>query len=243
MMSLPDMDWKPMERRILIHLALKGPRAQREIVREMGLPASTINTAKDSLLKRGYIQLMGVRRGRRGAPRKIYGLTPPGLIAAIIVGDLWKRMDEALAHWPEIAPTFLRRYQTLKRWDFDFDVRDISEELLYMNKKIIDNLASRVGKLKPYSRGVDVIYSREPVNGYDEVEYWSPIRDRMNYQFYKLITLWSIKAGLVENLIEMLREDYVLREGWLKWFKWEEERYMRLKEYERRILEDRHSPR
>ena len=134
------MGWKAGEREFLIYLTLNGPSDQKTVADTYRFATPTINLAKDGLVERGYITLRGREIRGRGAPRKIYGLTPAGLIAAVHEGDLWGNLRWLMEHWGDMAPVFIRRYETLWEWGFGGDAKRYCEVSLVENKIAIEAL-------------------------------------------------------------------------------------------------------
>ena len=228
-------DWKTGEMEFLLHLALKGPSDQRSISKATGLPPSTINAAKDALTEKGYIELIERKTMGRGAPRKIFALTPIGLLAAVTFGKLWDKLDEVLSHWREISPIFLRRFKALKDWGFEDYVKDFCDRFL-AEEKALSFIARYKKYLKAYKIKDVFIYSTDEMEGAEEVWFWTGHISRMNYKFYEHILKIGVESPKMEDFIELLKRDEELKEGWLNWFKIKEKTYKKLKEFQKSLI-------
>ena len=225
------------EEEFLVHLALKGPSDQRKIAEAHSIVAATINLAKNSLESRGYITMAGTAQTGRGAPRKIYTLTPAGVIAAVLAGELWDRLDEVLRYWDHVAPVFIRRYETLREWGFDGDAREISRSALVENKPLIETLGRAADRLRFYMAGRDVVKftMKERVEGRRLMDPWRGLLWMLDRGFYTEMyrAHWEPEPM---RYLGMLKSDRALREGWLRWFEGEEERFSKLKEQRKIVL-------
>jgi hypothetical protein len=232
-------DWKAGENEFLIHLALKGPSDQRKVAESQRIVPATINLAKNRLIGRGYIIMAGTAKTGRGAPRKIYTLTPAGVIAAVLVGELWDQIGEVLRYWDYIAPVFIKRYEILKEWDFDRDAREISRSTLVENKPLIETLGRAADKLRFYMAGKDVVKftTKKRVEGYRLMDPWRGLLWMFDRGFYTEMyrAHWEPRPM---RYLGMLKSDQALRKGWLRWFEGEEERFSKLKEQRKIVLSE-----
>ena len=233
------MDWKAGEREFLIHLALNGPADQKRIAEAHGIVTPTINLAKDGLIERGYILLKGREIRGRGAPRKIYALTPAGLIAAMLEGELWSNVSWVMEHWGDIAPVFIRRYETLDECGFDRDVRDFCEAALVKNKIMIEILGKGAHQLTCYMPSKDFVRftTEKDIEGYGLMDPWDGLLLMIDRGFYTEMYRSHWESTRMRYL-RMVKSDRALREGWLRWFEGEEERFRRLEERRQIILTD-----
>jgi DNA-binding PadR family transcriptional regulator len=229
--------WRAGEKEFLIHLALNGPSDQGTISKATELSPSTINVAKDGLREKGYIELAERRPRGRGAPRKIFALTPLGLLAALVAGGLWDRLDDALRHWGEISPVFLKRFKVLREWGFEDYVKDFSRRFL-VEERALGVLGRYREFLKAYRVEDGFVYSTDEMEGAEEAWFWAGAISRMNHQFYEHILKIGVESVKMEDFIELLKIDEDLRKGWFDWFKLKEKQFKKIKEYER-ILSDK----
>jgi len=233
------MDWKAGEREFLIHLALNGPADQKRIAEAHGIVTPTINLAKDSLIERGYILLKGKEIRGRGAPRKIYALTPAGIVAAVLEGELLSNVGWVMELWGDIAPVFIRRYETLEEWGFDRDVMDFCESTLVKNKMLIEALGIGAHQLTCYMPSKDVIMftTERDIEGYDLIDPWKGLLWIIDRGFYTEMYRSHGESARMRYL-QMVKGDQVLREGWLRWFEGEQERFRKLNKHLKIVLND-----
>ncbi len=230
------MGWKAGEREFLIYLTLNGPSDQKTVADTYSLAAPTINLAKDSLVERGYIALRGREIRGRGAPKKIYGLTPAGLIAAVHEGDLWGNIRWLMEHWGDMAPVFIRRYETLWEWGFGGDAKRYCEVSLVENKIVIEALGKEGELVKGRMPG-DLVGADRDTIGHDQPDPWMALLRVIDRGFYT--EMHRLHGGPDrDRYLRMVKGDQVLLEGWLRWFEWEENRFRELEEHRRILLND-----
>jgi len=230
------MGWKAGEREFLIYLTLNGPSDQKTVADTYSLAAPTINLAKDSLVERGYIALRGREIRGRGAPRKIYGLTPAGLIAAVHEGDLWGNIWWLMEHWGDMAPVFIRRYETLWEWGFGGDAKRYCEVSLVENKIVIEALGKEGELVKGRMPG-DLVGADRDTIGHDQPDPWMALLRVIDRGFY--MEMHRLHGGPDrDRYLRMVNGDQGLLEGWLRWFEWEENRFRELEEHRRILLND-----
>ena len=230
------MVWKAGEREFLIYVALNGPSDQRTVADVYSLAAPTVNLAKDSLVERGYIALRGRETGKRGAPRKIYGLTPAGLLAAVHEGDLWGNAPRLMDHWGDVAPVFIRSYEALWRRDFGGDAKRYCEASLVENMITIESLAKEGTHLRDRTpeNAADIGAAE---NGLSDP--WTNLLRAVDRGFYA--EMHRLHGGPDrDRYLGTVRDDGDLLEGWLRWFRWEEKRFSELEEHRRTLLNDHH---
>ncbi len=230
------MDWKAGEREFLMYLALNGPSDQKTVADTYHLTAPTINIAKNSLVERGYIILRGREIQGRGAPRKIYGLTPAGLIAAVHEGDLWGNVWWLMENWGDVAPVFIRRYETLWKADFGGDAKRYCEASLVENKITIETLGKEGELAKGRILGSLVEAEGDP-EGHGQPDSWMDLLRVIDRGFYA--EMHRLHGGADRDCYLMtVKGDKELLEGWLRWFEWEKNRFKELKEHRRILLND-----
>jgi hypothetical protein len=230
------MSWKAGERESLIYLTLNGPSDQKTIADTYHLTAPTINLAKDSLVERGYIALKGREIRGRGAPRKIYGLTPAGLIAAVHEGDLWDSVQWLMKLWGDVAPIFIRRYGTLWEAGFGGDAKNYCEVALSENKITIETL----GKEEELAKGSlprNLVEAERDPEGHGQPDPWMDLLSVIDRGFYAEMHRLHEGADLYHYL-KTVNDDKELFEGWLRWFEWEKNCFKELKEHRRILLND-----
>jgi|GEM_PF-2300862 len=234
------VDWKAGERELLRYLALNGPADQRKVSKAYGIAPPTLNLAKENLMEKGYIRLKGKEKAGRGAPRKIYALTPAGLVAAVLEGDLWDRVDDALRYWTDIAPIFIKRYEALSEWHYERELQDLCRSALVKNKIMIELLGKSADQLTCYmsSKGMVSFTTEKETHGYRRMDPWMGLIEILNWNFYTEVTK-SFGVSESGRSINMVKSDRGLREGWLRWFEGEEERFNRLREHRRILLNNR----
>jgi DNA-binding PadR family transcriptional regulator len=232
-------DWNAGEREFLIHLALNGPSDQTKVAEASRIVPATINLAKSRLIVRGYIEMAGTAQIGRGAPKKIYALTPAGVVAAVLEGELWDRLDEVLRYWDRVAPLPIKRYESLKEWGFERDVWEISRNVLVKYRPLIETLGRAADRLRYYMAGKDVVKftAEKRVEGYRLMDPWRGLLWILDRDFYTEMYKMHWEARPMQYL-EMVKGDPALREGWLRWFEGEEERFRKLKEQRKIILGD-----
>lgn len=230
------MNWKAGEREVLIYLTLNGPADQKTVAETYRFATPTINLAKDSLVERGYITLRGREIRGRGAPRKIYGLTPAGLIAAVHEGELWGNVWWVMEHWGDMAPVFIRRYETLREWGFGGDAKRYCEASLVKNKIAIEAL----GRESEQPKGrmpEDIVETERYAKENDQSDPWLGLLRVIDRGFYT--EMHRLHGGPDrDRYLRMVKGDQVLLEGWLRWFEWEENRFRELEEHRRILLND-----
>ena len=230
------MNWKAGEREFLIYLTLNGPADQKTVAETYRFATPTINLAKDSLVERGYITLRGREIRGRGAPRKIYGLTPAGLIAAVHEGELWDNVWYVMEHWGDVAPVFIRRYEALREWGFGGDAKRCCETSLVKNKIAIEALGKEGEQLKGRMPGSLVEAERDAKEN-DQSDPWLGLLRVIDRGFYT--EMHRLHGGPDrDRYLRMVKGDQVLLEGWLRWFEWEENRFRELEEHRRILLND-----
>jgi len=230
------MGWKAGEREFLIYVTLNGPSDQKTVADSYHLAAPTINLAKDSLVQRGYIALRGKEAEGRGAPRKVYGLTPAGLIAAFHEGDLWGNAGPLTRRWEAVAPVFIKSYKTIWEWGFGEDAKRYCETSLVENKIAIEALGREGEQLESYMPYSFVNLS--DLLEQDKPDPWEALLRVIDMGFYaEMHRLYG--GDDRDRYLGMVRTDKALLEGWLRWFEWERERFMELEEH-RRILANEH---
>lgn len=230
------MGWKAGEREFLIYLTLNGPSDQKTVADTYSLAAPTINLAKDSLVERGYIALRGREIRGRGAPRKIYGLTPAGLIAAVHEGDLWGNIWWLMEHWGNMAPVFIRRYETLWEGGFGGDAKRYCEVSLVENKIAIEALGKEGELVKGRMPG-DLVGADRDTIGHDQPDPWMALLRVIDRGFYT--EMHRLHGGPDrDRYLRMVNGDQGILEGWLRWFEWEENRFRELEEHRRILLND-----
>jgi len=236
---MTEFDWKAGERSLLTHLALNGPADQGKVSKAYDFPPPTINVAKDSLIERGYIRMVGTIRIGRGAPKKVYALTPAGLIAAVLDGNLWNQIDAVLRHWMDIAPIFIKRYETLSEWNFNTELQDFCKSTLVKFKILIEVLGKAADQYTCYTTGKgEVVFTTEKgTHEYRTIDPWMGLIKMLDRSFFNEITKSFIVSETARS-INMVKSDPALTEGWLKWFEMEEERLKMLKKARRYLLND-----
>lgn len=231
------MDWKAGEREFLIYLALNGPADQKTVAETYGFVTPTLNLAKDGLVERGYITLRSREIRGRGAPRKIYGLTPAGLVAAVHEGELWGNIWYVMEHWWDVAPVFIRRYETLKTWGFDGDAKRYCETSLVKNKITIEALGKEGEHVMGRMRDRDLVEADRETNGHDQPDPWMRLLRVIDRGFYT--EMHRVHGGPDrDRYLRMVKGDEALLEGWLRWFRWEEKRFRELEEHRRILLNE-----
>ena len=230
------MDWKAGEREFLMYLTLNGPSDQKTAADSYHLAAPTINLAKDSLVQRGYVALRGREAKGRGAPRKIYWLTPAGLIAAFHEGYLWGNAGPLMRRWESVAPVFIKSYKTIWEWGFGEDAKRYCETSLVENKIAIEALGREGEQLEshmPYS-----LVSYIDLLEQDKPDPWGALLRVIDMGFYaEMHRLYG--GDNRDRYLGMVKGDQGLLEGWLRWFEWEENRFRELGENRRILLNDR----
>jgi len=230
------MDWKAGEREFLIYVTLNGPSDQKTVADSYRLAAPTINLAKDGLVQRGYVALRGSEAKGRGAPRKIYGLTPAGLIAAFHEGDLWGNAGPLMRRWESVAPVFIKCYKTIWEWGFGEDAKRYCEASLVENKIAIEFLGREGEQLKshtPFS-----LYDFRDYMGPDPPDPWRALLRVIDMGFYaEMHRLYG--GDDRDRYLGMVKADKEFLEGWLRWFEWERERFMELEEHRWILLNER----
>lgn len=228
------MDWKAGEREFLTYVTLNGPSDQKTVADAYRLAAPTVNLAKDSLIERGYIELRGREAGERGAPRKIYGLTPAGLLAAVHEGDLWGNAPRLMDHWGDVAPVFIRSYETLWRRGFGGDAKRYCEASLVENRITIEALAGEGAQLRDRTPEDAAEKGAEENSRPDP---WKALLRAVDRGFYA--EMHRLHGGPDrDRYLGMVRDDGDVLEGWLRWFRWEEKRFSELKEHRSILLDD-----
>lgn len=74
---------KGLEVKALKCFAEQGPMSPYDLKRRTGMAYSSAHTLTEELSERGRVRLIDEGKNVKGAPRKVYGLTLDGLIAAI----------------------------------------------------------------------------------------------------------------------------------------------------------------
>ena len=230
------MGWKAGERDFLIYVTLNGPSDQKTVADTYRFATPTINLAKDGLVERGYITLRGREIRGRGAPRKIYGLTPAGLIAAVHEGDLWGNLRWLMEHWGDMAPVFIRRYEALREWGFGGDAKRYCETSLVKNKIAIEAIGREGERLKGRILE-DLVETERYAKENDQSDPWLGLLRVIDREFYT--EMHRVHDGPDrDRYLSMVKSDQALLEGWLRWFKWEENRFRKLEEHCRILLND-----
>lgn len=233
------MNWNAGEREFSIYLSLNGPTYQSKVAESYGIAGPTVNLAKDSLVERGLIRLLGTVTLGRGAPRKVYGLTPAGLIAAMLEGDLWGSIHHITRYWDDIAPVFIRCYREIRGWGLGGDVEDYCRDALARHRDTIELIGRGDPNLRCYAPGADVVvYTTEgfPVD-LEPIDPWDGFLRILERGFYSEMyrTQWGEDRTRYLRMVKSIQE---LREGWLAWYRGEEERLGRLREHRGIILDE-----
>ena len=183
--------------------------------------------------------MVGTIRIGRGAPKKVYALTPAGLIAAVLDGNLWDQIDAVLRYWMDISPIFIKRYETLSEWNFNPELQDLCNSALVKYKILIELLGKSEDQLTCYVSGKgEVSFTTEKGDQeYRTIDPWMGLIKELDRYFYNEITKGFIISETA-RLINMVKSDPALIEGWLKWFEMEEERLRMLKKARRYLLDD-----
>jgi len=157
----------------------------------------------------------------------------------MLEGDLWSNVDWILSHWESIAPVFLRSYETLREWGFDRDVKDFCKATLVKNMITIELLGKAAHQLACYipSKDVVIFTSEKEIEGYGLMDPWEGLLEMIERGFYAEMYRSSWESDRMRYL-QMVKGDEALREGWLRWFEGEEERFRRLKEHRQIISTD-----
>jgi len=209
--------WKAGEGEFLIRLATHGPDHQSSLAEALSIPPPTLNIAKDSLLGRGYIRLAGTVPMGPGAPRKVYGLTPAGVISAVFAGGLWGD-ERVLERWGRDAPVFIERFRSFDARGLGFLVKDTSVKVLEGKRNLIEMIAEEIGELVCFMPSEDVILfaNRHGDEGHPTMDPWVGLRILLDWGYFD--EMYYLMGAEKDGYLEVLRGDEVLRDGWVRWF-------------------------
>jgi len=162
-----------------------------------------------------------------------------GHIAAVLVGNLWNQIDAVLRHWMDIAPIFIKRYETLSEWSFNTELQDFFKSTLVKYKILIEVLGKAADQYTCYVTGKgEVVFTMEKgTHEYRTIDPWTGLIKMLDRSFFNEITKGFIVSETARS-INMVKSDPALIEGWLKWFEMEEERLKMLKKARRYLLND-----
>ena len=230
-------DWKTGERELLAYLNLNGPSHQRRIAESQDIVPATLHLAKNRLLDWGLIRMVGTIKVGRGAPRKVYGLTPAGLLVGMLEGDLWNNVELVLSHWDEIAPVFVKRYVVLWENDFGGLVKEVARSLLIENREDIELIGYSVETVPTFMEGkssVRVTFEKK-LHGGCRIEPWEGVKTLFDWGFYRACHD-GLRGARLTRFLELVRDDGGLLKGWSEWYDAMEERFNALKEYSQIVM-------
>jgi len=98
--------------RVLLHIAMKGPKTKYRIEKETRLSHAMVHEAIKVLLDYGQVEGKRVGTTRVGLPKTEYSLTPRGLIEAIAVAEE-NDIGRIAQKWKQVEPVFVGKWDYL----------------------------------------------------------------------------------------------------------------------------------
>lgn len=98
--------------RVLLHIAMKGPRTKYQIEKETGLSHAIVHEAIEVLLDYGHVEGKRVGTTRVGLPKTEFLLSPHGLIEAIAVAER-NDVGRIAQRWQHTEPVFIGKWDYL----------------------------------------------------------------------------------------------------------------------------------
>ncbi|MBW1736724.1 MAG: hypothetical protein JRJ69_03990, partial [Deltaproteobacteria bacterium] len=135
----------------------------------------------------------------------------------------------------DVAPIFIKRYETLWEWGFGEDAKRCCEASLVENKIAIEFLGKEGEQLKshtPFS-----LYDFSDFMGQDTPDPWRALLRVIDMGFYTEMYR-RYDGDELDRYLTTVKSDRELLEGWLRWYRWEEKRFKELQEHRRILLND-----